>query len=179
MLLGKRQIVLSALVVALGLAIYLNWQYANVNVATDGKLDNSGSSSSTKNYGEAELVNNNVSGSADTYFAQARVQRQQTRDEAIETIKNIFSSTSINADEIAAATTTAAAITDAMQKETEIESLIKAKGFEDCVVFLNNDKASIVVKTKGLLASEAAQIKDIVVGVANTAAGNITITEVK
>ena len=177
MLLGKRQIVLSALVVALGLAIYLNWQYANANVATDGKLDSS--SSSTKNYGEAELVNNDVSGSSDSYFAQVRVQRQQTRDEAIETIKNIFNSTSINADEIAAATTTAASITDAMQKETEIESLIKAKGFEDCVVFLNNDKASIVVKTQGLLASEAAQIKDIVVSVANTAAGNITISELK
>lgn len=178
MVLKKKQIVLSALVVALGLAIYLNWQYANNSIATEGNLD-SDSKVSAKKYGEAELVGISSDQSADSYFAQVRVQRQKTRDEAIETLKNIFNSTSVNTAELQAATTEAASITNAMEKETEMESMIKAKGFQDCVVFMNDTKVNVIVKTDGLLASEAAQIKDVVVNVTETKAENIIIVEVK
>ena len=45
-----------------------------------------------------------------------------------------------------------------------MENLIKAKGFADCVAFIQNGECSVVVASEGLLDSEAITIKDIVAG---------------
>lgn len=66
-----------------------------------------------------------------------------------------------------------------VESEGVVESLIKAQGFEDCVVYLDGESASIVVKTNGLVPSEAAQIKNILLGEVSVPSENITIFEVK
>ena len=65
--------------------------------------------------------------------------------------------------------------------EGEIESMIKAKGFIDCVAFLDGDKANIAVKTQSdaLTKSEVAQIRDIVMSKSSISAQNITVVEVQ
>jgi len=65
------------------------------------------------------------------------------------------------------------------ESESKIESLIKAQGFEDCVVYLDGETASIVVRSDGLLSSEAAQIKDILLSEVEVASENIRIFEVE
>lgn len=180
MIFGKRQLALCALTCALGLAIYLNWQAAGGTFSTDGDVQTgtSNSGSGGEKFGDVELVSTNEDASG--YFSQVRIERQQSRDEAIETVKNIFSSSSsLSATELEDATKAAGKITEAVEKETKIENMIKAKGFKDCVVFLDNDKANIVVKSEGLLPSEAAQIKDIILGAVNIKPENIRIVEVK
>ena len=66
-----------------------------------------------------------------------------------------------------------------MSAESNIEALVMAKGFEDCVAVINGDTATIVVKAKGdsLLANEISQINEIVYEQAQILPVNIKITE--
>ena len=75
----------------------------------------------------------------------------------------------------------ASAMTGLMEAESKVETLVKAAGFEDCVVYLDGDNANIVVKTDsdGLVASEAAQIKDILLSEVSVANENIRIYDVE
>ena len=68
-------------------------------------------------------------------------------------------------------------ISKSIEAEGNIENLIKAKGFEDVVVFINDGCVTVTVRTKGLTASETAKIKDIILGEIKN--NNIKIVEVK
>ena len=69
-----------------------------------------------------------------------------------------------------------ASVTD---KEASCENLIKAKGFEECVVFVNGDTASVTVKSAGLVSSDLAKIQEIVSSQTGIVIKNIKIVEVK
>lgn len=53
-------------------------------------------------------------------------------------------------------------ITQDILKEADIETLIKAKGYPDCVVTLNNNQCSAIIKTKKLSQKDAAVVQDVV-----------------
>ena len=63
------------------------------------------------------------------------------------------------------------------QAEANIETLIKAKGFEECVAVISDGHIDIVVKSSGLEAGQRAQIQEIVLKQADIAPSNITIIE--
>ena len=102
----KRQLILASLVVALGAAVYLNWQFSE-----DKGLNSTGILESTKELGEARYVNTShveekgeettptaaaLSDETKKYFAQAQSNRQKAREEAEEKLKNLASSSEIN-----------------------------------------------------------------------------------
>ncbi len=195
MVFGKRQILLATLVLALGIAIYLNWQFSE----TGKDLTLAEDADASKNYGEAQFVGTedtaaddaiDVTGITDftdaiatnnageDYFIEARLNKKQSRDEAVETLQNILQNSAITEEDKDSAIATAASISTAIDAENNIETLIKAKGFEDCITFIDGEKASIVIKTKGLLSTEVAQIKDIILTEINIPAENITIIPV-
>ena len=66
-----------------------------------------------------------------------------------------------------------------MEKESSIETLVKAKGFEDCLVVLSDDTVSVMVKTGGLEAQQVAQIKEIVIAETALPGSSIKIIEIK
>ena len=70
---------------------------------------------------------------------------------------------------------------DSITAESDIETLVKAKGFVDCVAFINGDAVDVTVMTTsdGLTKEEVAQIRDIVLSKCQVTAQNITIVEVK
>ena len=70
-----------------------------------------------------------------------------------------------------------AAIAATIEKEANIESLIKAKGFEECVAVINGDKANIIVKSEGLQPNQLSQILEIVYLQADILPENVTIAE--
>lgn len=190
MTMGKRQLVLAALVVALGAAVYLNWQFTGDNqlVAT-----NAVTSTSDRELGEARLVDGSaVSGApksassavqanagTDTYFSEARLSRQKARDQAVELLEKTLSNAKSNDSAKKEAVAQAAVVAQNTLKESNIESLIKAKGFSDCVVFLQNSECSVVVKTKDSNPNNAVVIKDIVAGQAGVTYDKIKIIESK
>mgnify|MGYP004452289647 FL=1 len=189
------------LAAALVVAVYLNWQYARtgaeleteaVNVSanvseevsapiTDGLMTEAEAVSSTnKNYGEAQLVSvSNDSGSK--FFEEARLKREKAHDAALDTIQKTLKSSSLSAEEKKSYTQELTGNLEDLNAETEIETLVKAKGFADCLCFLQSDRADLTVMTSGdaLTAAQVAQIRDIVLSKSKVSAQNITVVEVK
>ncbi len=171
--LRKKHVIVAALVMVLTAAVYVNYLYS-----VDGfDLTATG----TKNYGDSLLVStgaDDVVLDAEAYFSEARISKEQNRDEAKETIENLSVTPNLSEEQMAQLTQQAAAIAANMGLETKLESLIKAKGFEDCLVYITNDYADIIVKTEGLLATEAATIKESILQETEIPVENITIVEV-
>lgn len=172
-IISKKHIVLSILVFALAAAVYLNWQFTKPEVNVDN--DN------TASYlGAAEYVNATVEEKSefDGYFKDTRETREKSRKDRIaildETIKNAKSSK----DDIENATKEKATISKYIEYEANIESLVKAKGFEDCAAIINEGKITVVVPSKGLLASQTVQIQDIVSSQTGFSLENIKIIEI-
>ncbi len=191
----KRYIALAGLVLVLGLAVYLNWRF-NVEdkelQATRVLAEDQAMEDAAKNYGDAAFVNassdsivpssstaNTTSGSTSEYFAQARLTRQQTRDDAISVIRETLNDVKVSEDVKSAAALEIANIAKQIENEGKIENLIKAKGFEECMVYLDGENADVVVKSpEALISSQVIQIKDIVQSQADIS-GEIKIVEVK
>lgn len=178
MIIGKRQIILASLVLALGIAVYLNWQFSSSgeDLSVTGELEEG------KNYGDAQYVDKQFlpddTVSADVYFAQARLTRTKSRDEAIETLTSMLKEADLTEEKKAELAVQATEVAKSIEIEGNIENLIKAKGFEDCMVYLDGDQVNAVVKTAGLLDNEAMQIKDIILSQITVPVENIKILEV-
>ncbi|HIQ79817.1 MAG TPA: SpoIIIAH-like family protein [Candidatus Scatavimonas merdigallinarum] len=193
---GKRQLVLAALVVALGAAVYLNWQFAG-----NEDLLTATTSSTAKELGQAQFVNNSTDKTADkeekessesskkqestvkanedslAYFAQSKVERQKTQDEITDLAKEVIEAASSSEEAKAEAVAQAAEIAKIMEQQTNIESLIKAKGFTECFAFIQNGECSVVVCKGELSDDKVIVIKDIVNGQSGIEFENIKITE--
>lgn len=177
MILGKRHIILAALVLSLGIAVYLNWAYSaggNDFVATEATTE-------TKNYGDSKYVTADGEeiqvASDSTYFKEARLTRTRTRDEAMDSIKKMFKNADLTDAEKAELAVQATQLAQAIEKEGTVENLIRAKGFEDCMVYLTGNTCDVVVKSSGLTKEDVAQIKDILLTQTSVAVENISITE--
>ncbi|QEY33956.1 SpoIIIAH-like family protein [Caproiciproducens galactitolivorans] len=192
MTMGKRQLVLAALIVALGAAVYLNWQFSGNSplIAT-----NTVASTAGHELGEAQLADAPMSGnskstssvsqskktnaSADTYFSEARLSRQKSRDQAVELLEKVLADSKSNDAAKKEAVNQAAMIAQNTLRENNAENLIKAKGFQDCLVFIQNSECSVAVKTNELTQNNAIVIKDIVSGQSGISYDKIKIVEVK
>lgn len=121
--------------------------------------------------------NDDADASADSYFSSVQVSRQRTRDEAIEVLQAVVdnqSSTETAKNEALAEINKLATV---MATEANIETLVVAKGFEECVAVISGESASIVVKSEGLNVAQISQINEIVYSEAGISPVNITIIE--
>ena len=155
---GRKQIMLMALVLALGGAIYLNWQFSSVPIDTPASAE--GTDSENQNLGVAELVNSQYietvsdeqpedTRSTAAVLSQARVDRQASRDEALSLLEDIFSDENNDPEVKRQAIDEASEIAKNMVEETDIESILRAKGIEDVVVCINEDSCSVMVPVVG------------------------------
>ncbi len=132
--------------------------------------------------GNPILVGNNQSNvegepSDETYFSDAILNRTKARDEAIAVLQTIVDSTDALADTKEQALSDITKIVEEMTVEANIEALIKAKGFSECIAVISGDKANVIVKSDGLLETEVAQIAEIVYSEAGIIPSNITLVE--
>lgn len=125
----------------------------------------------------APSVDTAASADADTYFSDVQVNRQRSRDEAIEVLQAVVDNASSTATAKEEALAEIQDIAKVMETEANIESLIVAKGFEECVAVISGENASIVVKSDGLIASEISQINEIVYQQAGIKPVNINIIQ--
>lgn len=169
-LIGKKQIILAGLVVILSVAVYLNWEFSknDINLSPDDK-----------NYGETEMTGVNITETSEEYFAQARLNRQKNRDEALQSVQTMLNNEKLTQAQREEISAKAAEITKLSQCETSIEELVKAKGFQECVAFVDGETASVVVSTTGLTEAQAAQIFDIILSKTKINSENINIVEAK
>ena len=113
------------------------------------------------------------------YFAQARLDKQNSRDRAVQTLQSIIGGGDLSNDEMVTNAIDAVHMSRLIESENVIESLILSQGYEDCVVYLDNGSAKVVVRSDGLDASDAALIKEIILGEVTIPSENIRIFEVK
>lgn len=134
-----------------------------------------------KNYGEAQMVS--VSQDSGTeFFEEARLSRSKARDEALEALNEALKDTSVSEAEKKELTDKLSTQVNNITLETKLETLIKSKGFADCVVNLEENRANVTVMTENdaLTAEEVARIRDALLSqCAGMDAQNITIVEVK
>ncbi|MBQ9557452.1 MAG: SpoIIIAH-like family protein [Clostridia bacterium] len=170
----KKWIVLSAMVLALGTALFLNWQLTDADAVVSEN-----DAQEVKVIGEAELVNGTANGNFDEFFSAARMQREASRASSLEILDAIAASADVDAEAKTSAATEAAAIAGRIEAEANVESLIKAKGFAECVVMIGDDGVKVMVQSAGLLPAEAAQIAEIVTDETGEELANVRIVEVK
>jgi len=187
MIIGKRQIILASLVLGLGIAVYLNWQYSNASLELTATEALDGST----NYGEAQYVDSTTTdswpgvatwegeqGNDETFFVEAKFSRQKARDEATETLAVMLADASLDADQKTELALRASDLAKSIEVEGKIENLIKAKGFADVMVYYDTQRADVIVKTDGLEAAQVSQIKDIILRETTIDAEKISIVEV-
>lgn len=178
---GIRNIVIVLSVLLIGAAIYVNWALFGGNDPgqnTDGKGDSviSGGQTNGTNDGEGDQVSSDINENTD-YFAASQIERQRARDEAIEVLQGVVEDAATLDAAKEQALADIAAIAANIEVEANIESLIKAKGFEECVAVISGDKANIVVKSEGLQPNQLSQILEIVYLQADIVPANVTISE--
>ena len=170
----KRPAVVLAVLVLVGASVYLNWRYADNVEETDKIL------------GQATLVNENGEGVSVTndaaendYFATARLSRKQARDSAISMLQEAEIDENATEDVCNEASQTLQVLAGYTVAESQIENLVTAKGYADCVGFMGSDSCSVVVASgeEGLTATDVARIKDIVINETQYTAGQIKIME--
>lgn len=181
-IIGKKQIIMTCLTLLLAIAVYINYTTMPLKDNDDNELIKVSDLGETVNYGDSEFVSAlPVSEDEDKsdYFAQARLDRMNGRDEAVQTLQTIIGGGDLSDDEIVVNAIDAVEVSKLVEREGTIESLVKAYGFEDCVAYLDGESAKIVVKTEGLDKAQAAAIKDIILSETEISAENIRIFEVK
>lgn len=172
-ILGKKQLVAAGLTVLLGTAVAVNFIYSGSGKKKD-LTEPSEEVSAT--YGEADLVSMNAD--SDAYFAQARLDKQTSREEAAEVLQSMYQGGDLTKDELAAVEVDAVKMGGYIESENRIESMLKAQGFEDALCYLSDTSANVIVKTPGLDAAGAAKIKSALLAEAELTNDQITIVEV-
>ena len=161
--LGRRNIIIACSVFLIGAAVLLNWilfSGSNTNDGYNGYDQPSGNISD--NLDNNNRDNTSTTDSTATYFSATQISRQKARDEALEVLQAVVDNPESGETVKNEALAGISAIAEEIQKEANIESLITAKGFEQCVAVLNGDTASIVVSADTLQPAQIAQINAIV-----------------
>lgn len=158
---GKKQAVLCLMVLVLGAAVYLNYYVAaNTPITLPTESAEQTQPTATQPLGESVFVNSTTA--EESYFDAARRNRESARQEALDILKDTLQD--VKTDELTQqeAVMAAATVAAAVEQEDAIESLIKAKGFEDCVVYIEDGNAHVAVKAEVLEEAQTLQILQIV-----------------
>lgn len=194
MIFKKRQVLMAALVVALGAAVFVNWYYTkqpqtvqtNSPVSSTQQQDTENQEAATAgNLGDAQFVSGTLPSSENKttdepeYFVQAKLDRTVAHDKAKETLQQTIDSSTADAESKKAASEALEKLSANIKKETDTENLIKAKISSGCVVVIDNGKAQVIVEKGKLNDTVVLQIKEIVIQQTGFTVENITIIEAK
>ena len=171
----KRRAVVAAVLMLVGTSVYLNWRYA-------GTVEDSGK----KVLGQSALVNGEttdaeVTAAGDDYFATARLSRKQARDTAISMLQEAQVDENATEDVLNEASQTMQVLAAYTVAESQIESLVVAKGYADCVAYMSGEGISIAVASPegGLQREDVAVIADIVMAQSDYSLNDIRVVEVQ
>jgi stage III sporulation protein AH len=187
----KRNAVILTVLLFVCVAAYLNWSYnkkaddseaaADVSpqetesVLTDDEAQEEAGVPDAGLYYESDSAVNSE------YFDTARLNRQQARDAAAATLATVSETDGASQDMIDASLQEIADMAAVTVKEAELENLIIAKDFADCVVFISDDgiKVTVPAPEEGLSAASVAKITDVITTETDFTAADMKIIEVK
>lgn len=167
---GKRNLIILSVMLLIGLAVYLNYLWFYHPADHVGYGDNNASAGADN--GDATQVD----APASDYFAATSLARETSRRESMEVLQKVADSCEGEERENALAQISAMAA--AMEKEANVETLVKAAGYEQCVTVINGDTASVVVSGEVPLdAARVAAITSIVYEQTGILPVNLTVKQ--
>lgn len=184
----KKNMVAAAVLITVCAGIYVNWLYTEENAAASlaDTLDvEKVMSDETLVLSEdmaAIASGEKVNTTATDYFAAVRLSRQQARDNAVNLLQDAMAySTSGEGTKDVESAMELEEIVQTALSEAQIESLIIAKGYADCVAYMSTDGISVAVSAPegGLQQDDVAVIADIVMNQSEYAMDDIRVVEVQ
>ena len=180
----KRNIVMAAVLLFVCAAVYLNWSYNNRLGAADSamvKAEDQAMAAANEQYLETLAKEEQESEQSPAYFASARLTRQQSRDEALSLLETAAAGEGASQETIDSAMKSITTMATWSMQETQIENLLLAKDFDDCVVYLSADGVTVAVPApqEGLSAAAVARITDVSTGETDYTAAQLRIIEVR
>ena len=177
----KKNLVAAAVLLTVCGGIYVNWAYGQSQSVSDitDTLDESKILSADKLVmTDDELLDNSLSNTMTDYFAAVRLSRQETRDSAVNLLQEAIA---YGNEEASQSSAKLEEMVDLALREAQIESLVIAKGYTDCVAYISNGGISVAVASPegGLQQPDVAVIADIVISQSDFGMEEIHVLEVK
>lgn len=181
----KRNIVMAAVLLFVCAAVYLNWSYNNKDM---GKADpvmveaeDAAMTAANEKYLETLAQEELQAETGSAYFASARLTRQQSRDEALSLLETAAAGEGASQETIDTAMTSITTMATWSLQEAQVENLLLAKGFDDCVVYMTGEGVTVAVPApeEGLSTASVARITDTITNETDYTAGQLRIIEVR
>lgn len=203
LVLKKKEIVAAALVVLIGVAGYLNWSYQDTVRVTDGadyietgkKLGeaqyvNADADAVSENSTDAEIAKadtskkeneqkDNTTQSSEDYFALAKMEKESSRSKALEILNKTAENESFDEETRKNAQQKILDMASNAEKETIIEGVAKAKGYNNISVYIDGESADIIVEKENFGEKDAQVLKEITTEQLGIAPSNIKIVQKK
>ena len=183
----KKNLVAAAILVTVCAGIYVNWLYTEDKTAAS--LEDSLNTQKVMNEdtlvlsGDMEAISagEDVTSTSTDYFAAVRLSRQQARDNAVNLLQEAMSYSGSEGSKDVESAMELEDIVQTALSEAQIESLIIAKGYADCVAYMSGEGISVAVSSPegGLQQSDVAVIADIVMTQSDYSLDNIRVVEVQ
>lgn len=173
---GKNHIILALMILALGGAVWLNMKFSS-NDKYLGEATYVSSESALSE--EAVQTSAKADETKENYFESVRKDRETALNKAQEITEETLKSANISDSEREEALKNVNQIASRIEKANNIETLLKAKGFNEVVVVIGDSDVNVVVKSEGITTTQTLQIQDIIVSQTDIALENIKIVTVK
>ena len=184
MILRRKEIVAAALVLLIGMAGYLNWSYQDTISVKDGESY----IETGKKLGEVQLVNAETEGEAikteetenpEDYFENAKLEKQTARAQSLEILNETAANGDFDQETRKEAQSQILEIARLSEKETAVENIAEAKGYDKICVFVNEDTVNITVKKQDFSEEDVIKLKEIAQEQIKIDANNIKVVEIK
>ena len=183
----KKNLVAAAILVTVCAGIYVNWLYTEDKTAAS--LEDSLDTQKVMNEDtlvlsgdmEAIAAGEDVTSTATDYFAAVRLSRQQARDNAVNLLQEAMAYSGSESSKDVESAMELEDIVQTALSEAQIESLIIAKGYADCVAYISGEGISVAVSSPegGLQQADVAVIADIVMTQSDYSLDDIRVVEVQ
>ena len=183
----KKNLVAAAILVTVCAGIYVNWLYTekNTEVSLEDALDTQKvmNEDSLGLSGDLEAIaaGEDVTSTSTDYFAAVRLSRQQARDSAVNLLQEAVAYSGTESGKDVESAMELEDIVQTALSEAQIESLIIAKGYADCVAYMSGEGISVAVASPegGLQQADVAVIADIVMTQSDYSMEDIRVVEVQ
>lgn len=176
----KKNVIAAAVLVTVCAGIYVNWLYTDDQVSADltDTLNSDKILSSDMLVMADDTLVSDSDGSVTDYFAAVRLSRQEARDSAVSLLQEAMAYNN-DAEYVQTSSQLEQLIQTALC-EAQIESLVIAKGYTDCVAYMNEKGISVAVASPegGLQQTDVAVIADIVISQSGITMEEIRVVEV-
>ena len=181
----KKNFVAALVLIAVCAGIYVNWLYTEEQAAMnlEDTLDaDKIMSPDTLVMSDGTLLDVDSEGDSTTmtdYFAAVRLSRQEARDSAVGLLQEAMAYSGEGDSDQSSAQLEA--LVQTALCEAQIESLVIAKGYADCVAYISDEGISVAVASPegGLVQTDVAVIADIVMSQSEYGIENIHVVEVQ